>query len=667
MPLDLSNEPDLKFPDQEYLTLSNWKRGVISLIDKSRLPKDALEEADNLFLVEDGQPSPRPGVNFFGTAPSGDDIDGFDYFDFNGAIHLLVAAGGVIYRSTDDGTTWSSCTGATPTAGTTLNMNQNGGYMYMTNGVDPIIRYDGTTTLQTYTALSTPSAPTVAHTGLGTTNYQYLYKVSAVNRVGFTIASSVGTGDTKFTLTRDGWSSTAYVTLTLSAVTGATRYDIYISEDGVDYFYLDSAVPPTVGAATTYRDDGSAIPIPSTTAPVDNTTTGPLVEELVNVGSRMYGVRDTDNRHRIWFTSGNPNFAGSFSNAYDGGYLDWQTGGKYIPVKVEDYRDGKGTPLATIWCKSADDQGCVLQMSLDTLTVGEISITVPSAYRLPGSRGTGAPGSVVNVLNDFMFYNSQAFYNLGSRAQFLNLLSTDEASANIRPSVRQISSAGESMIASVYFEAKVYFSVPYGSSTNNHTIVYDTERKAWLPKAFTIGFSKFLRYTDTSSSRRLLALRPGDSQLSEISTNIQGDYGEAFSTSLLTGLYPVLKNRFEFQYVEEAEFEFSNPQGEINLELIGIERTQGFSTQKTASVSSTTSQTGWSTFLWSSTAWSDTSNATETFSESSTKRYFTVLKELNAVQWHITTNALGSGYVLRTLQTHGAPTQAGKPAAWRLT
>lgn len=659
MPLQVDSSTPLKFPPLQYQTLGSWKRGVISLLDKSKLPKDALEEAQNIFLYEDGQPGPRPGVDWFGV-DVGADIDGFDYFDFNGAIHLVVAAGGTYYRSTNDGATWTACSAATYTSGNPVSMNQYNNYLYLTTGVDNITRYDGTTTLTTYTSLATPAAPTIVETGLTGTGYQYYYKCSRVNTVGFSIASDASTV-VQASIGRESWDDTTnFATLTLPALAGTqTRYDIYISEDNLNFYYLDSTVN------TTYVDTGTAIVVTSTTAPTGNTSQGPLVEELTNVGSRMYGVRDTVNRYRIWFSSGQDP-KGAFSSAYDGGYLDWQTGGKFIPVKVEDYRDGKGTPLATVWCKSADGQGCILQMSLDTLTIGDISITVPSAYRLPGSRGTPAPGSVVNVLNDYMYYNSQAFYNLGARAQFLNLLSTDESSANIRPTVKQISTSGEADIASAYYDAKVYFSVPIGSSTNNTTIIYDTELKAWLPEAFTLGFTKFLRYTNTTGAQKLLALKPGDSRLSEIGSSIQGDYGVAFNTSLTTGLYSTLKNRFDFMWVEEGEIEFSQPTGTIYVELIGIERSAGFSVQNNESVTARLSETGWSSTAWSTTAWSDASDAADTFSEASVKRFFTVQRELNAYQWRITTQDLDSDYILRTLQINGTETSAGKPPDWKL-
>jgi len=669
MPLNTSINLNQKEPTPQFLTLDNFKRGVITLLDKSRLPKNALQEANNLFLVEDGQPSPRPGVAYYGTAPSASVIDGFDYFDYVGVIHLVACAGGTIYRSTDNGTTWTTCTGATYTSGTTTNMNQNGTFLYLTNGVDNTIRYNGTTVLQTYTSLSTPAAPAAAETGLATgTANTYNYKIAAVNTVGFSVASVVNTGTVSSNLSRDSWdSATNFVTLTMPvSVVTQTRWDIFVSDDATDYYYLNSvATNPNTPAAVTWVDDGSSVVNPVIKAPTGNTTQGPLVAELVNVGSRQYGIRDTNNPYRIWFT-GAGTYSGAFSSAYDGGYLNWQTGGKYRPVQVADYRDGKGTPLATIWCKSADGQGCVLQMSLETLTIGNISITVPAAYKLPGSRGTPSPGSVVNVLNDYMFYNTQAFYNIGSRAQFLNLLSTDEASANIRPTVKQITTSAETNICSVYYDAKVYFSVPYGSSTNNYTAVYDTERKAWLPKAFTLGFKKFLRYTDTVGTNHLLALKPGDTTLSEISNSIQGDYGVAFETSLLTGLYPVTRNRFEFQFTEEGQLEFSNPQGTINVELVGIERTRGFSTTNSETIISTLTTTGWDTFLWDTTLWDDTSTAVDTFSESSVKRYFLVQKELNCIQWHVTTNTLDANYVLRTLQSWGTLTNSGSPRTWRI-
>jgi hypothetical protein len=663
MPLNLDENLPTAFPTPDYLKFESIRRGVITLINETKLPKNAAKEMKNLYLVEDGQPAIRPGVDWFGVeVPNGDPIQGYDYFD-DGTIHLVVVAGGVVYRSLDDGATWTECTGATfSNVDDAVEMNQNGGLLYLTQAGSSIIRYDGTTTLQVYSALTTPAAPTVVATGGGTT-YTYYYKIAAVNLVGFSVASTAGS--VTIGAPRSTWDATTnFVTLTLPAYqTDQTRYDIYFSEDNINFYYLASQSKPNLA----WKDDGTAQVVPSTLAPTGNTTEGPEVARLRNVGVRQYGVGDPNNKYRIWFT-GAGNSSGSFSSAYDGGYIDWQPGGKFFPMDVEDYRSGKGDPVATVWCDSADGQGCILQMSLDTLTIGDVSITLPSIYQLPGSRGTPAPRSVINVLNDYFFYNSLGIYNLGSRAQFLNVLSTDEASANIRPNFRRVSRVGESGISSAYFEANVYFSLPVGSDTNNQTAIYNTEMQAWMPEAFMIGFSKFLRYTDQNKGQHLLALKPGDSRLSEISTSIQGDYGQPFATSFTSGLISTTKDRWEFQFVEEMEMDFSNPQAKIYIELIGIDRARGLRPVKTVVIdaSSIVTNHGWDIFQWDVEEWDDTSVVPETFSESSAKRYTTVQRELNAVQWHIYTDAVDSRYVLRSLQTWGTPTQAGHPPSWRV-
>ena len=181
MPLNITDDLPKNFPSPDYLTLGNFKKGVISLLDRSRLPKDALEQADNIFLVEDGQPTLRPGVGWYGSvSPNGEPWDGIDYFDFEGAIHLVGVAGGTVYRSTDNGTNWTACTGYTLTAGLPVFMCQYNYYLYMSNGTDLITLYDGSTTLSRYTIMTTPAALSAAETALAGTGYKYYYKTVRV-------------------------------------------------------------------------------------------------------------------------------------------------------------------------------------------------------------------------------------------------------------------------------------------------------------------------------------------------------------------------------------------------------------------------------------------------------------------------------------------------------
>lgn len=657
--LNLPTDP----PRSITLTQDKFDRGVITLIDQSKLPRNALKELVNALLGEDGSPMIRPGLKWYGTAASANAIDGADMFvDSADAIHLLKVAGGTIYRSLNNGETWSACSGATFTSGKKVHMVQANEFMYMYNGYDNIIRYDGTTTLATYTSLSSPTPISAVKTGLSGTTYTYRYRVAAVNDIGYTQASTAVT--VQVGATRGSFDASNKITFTWNAVVGAVRYDIYVGQIAGEEVYLDSVEGQATG---TYIDAGQAVEQVSNIAPDTNTTQGPRVGDLVLVGSRLYGTRDRDFPYRVWISGAGP-YIGYFSSAYDATYIDLQKGGQFKPQKVEDYRDGKGTPLATVWCSSADGLGCVWQGTLESFTVGDVTFPVPSFSKIPGSRGTPAPYSVVNVLNDYMYYNSQAFYNLGSRAQFLNLLSTDESSANIRPNVQNITLSAANKIVAHFQDAKVYFSVPYQSTENNATIVFDTERKAWIPRAFNVGFERFLNYTDTDGDRHFLAWKPGDTRLTEITDTVKGDYGAAFETSLVTGLRHVNeKNRFEFMFAEEAEVEFAQPLGAISIEVSGITREDGYrKLGETKTIQPSTEKYSWTTHTWGGNIWTNTDQEIVSYSEPSMKRFWAIQEAINAYQYRVQTNSLQSSYILRTLQVNGTPDQGGKPPDWEI-
>lgn len=648
-------------PPATVLSQQKFPRGVMSIVDPSNLPKTALQTGDNITLVEDGAPSPRPGMDWYGTDLAEVIDGGTMHVQADKSTHLLSVSDGVIKRSTNDGATWDTCTGATLTAGKKVATEQANDDTYIVNGWDFPVRYNGTTTLETYTSLPTPTGGSAVKTGLAGTTYTLRYRVSAVNDVGYTIASTAAT--VQVDRQRLDFSDSNFVTFTWAAVTGAVRYDIYVGQIADQEVYIDS-----LESGTTYLDKGQALEQVQLTAPDSNTTTGPRVGDVAMVGTRLYATADRDNPYRIWI-SGAGRFVGQFSGAYDATYIDWQKGGQYRPVKVEDYRDGKGMPLATVWCESKDGLGCILQGTLESFTVGDVTFPVPNFFKVPGSRGTDAPFSVVNVLNDYMYYNSQAFYNLGSRAQFLNLLSTDESSANIRPDVKSIRQNQSMKIAGHFQDAKVYFSVPVASDDNDTTMIYDTERKAWMPRGFTVGFERLFTYTDTNNNRKLLAWKSGDTRFTEISESYRGDYGVPFDTTLRTGLIHVDKDRMAWMEAENAEFEFAQVRGNVTVELAATLRDDGFQAPeeftKTLTPDSVLQGYGlaWTTYPWTYAG----TEAVVAYSEPTTKRFFEIEEDINNYQYTITTTGLEDDYILRLLQVAGTPSQGGKEAAWELT
>lgn len=666
----LASIPDAP-PNYITLNQTNFGRGVVSVVDETNLPRNALKEARNLTLTQDGAPTIRPGVDWYGTAPSANAIQGGAmHVMVDDVVHLVAVSGTKVYRSLNDGATWQVCaTGAGVqdvfTLGHRVRNEQANTYTYLFNAWDNIVRYDGTLILQVYQALSIPTAVSVVRTGLGGTGiYNYRYRVSAVNDIGYTIASTA----IVFSSDRDRatFDATNYATFTWNAVTGAVRYDVFVGLTAGEENYIDSVEG---NLSVTYQDKGEAIEQVSVQAPDSNTTQGPRCGDMSLIGSRLYATEDRDFPYRVWI-SGAGRYIGAFGSAYESTYLDWQKGGQLKPVKTEDYRKGNNEPVATIWCRSKDGKGAVLQGQLEAYTVGDVTFPIPNFYKLPGSRGTDAPDSIINVLNDYYYYNSQAFYNLGSRAQFLNLLSTDEASANIRPHVKRIRKSAAKGIAGHFQDGKVYMSVPYESDVNNYTIIFDTERKGWLPEGFTIGFERFFEYTDTTpeEEHHMLAWKLGDTRFSEISENIRGDYGVAFETSLITGLMHVNpKNRFEFLWCEEGEIEIAQPRDTIEIELSGITREEGFKQLDTPKhIRPKSVKRSWTTGRWSEHKWSYKLGIAVSYSEPSTKRFFNVQQEINAYQYRINTNSLDASYIARTFQINGTGSQGGKPSEWEL-
>lgn len=639
-------------------------KGVVQLVAKSKLPMTAVAKARNLIQVENGYFSKRPGTEYYGTANANVIDGGGVHYEADGDPHLLRVCNGTIQRSLDDGATWSNCTGITLTAGVKTLFLQGGfstPQTWIVNGIDNIARYDGTTTLLTYSNISTPTGLNVTHTGAAGATYTHYYTVVAVNNVGFTAAA---TEDSITSLKmRTEFTASIYNDVTWSTVSGALRYDVYYGDQSGKLFWIASTT------ALSYRDDGTAPINYLTVAPTDNTTQGPKFSDLEYIDNRIWGCKDPGHPSRVYW-AGSGDYAGYFSPYYGGGFIDLEPGSSSTVMKVIHYRDNKGTSYATILTKDPDGNGGIWQVGLsDVVTDADISYVVPSAYKLVGSKGTDSSFSVVKVLNDIQYFNRNGQYALRSKPQMLNFLSTDELTAPIRPFIGRITPSALDKVASIYYEAKVLVSVPIdGSTTNNRIMSYDTERNNWNPEAFTYGVERFFLYSDTNGERHLLGWLPGGKQFIEISKNFEGDFGTAFRTELETGLMHTTKDRFSFFKAKDFEVEFSDGMGSADIEINGYDRRRGYGTIAAITLDlSTTSFSGWSSIPFSSALWSSTAETSDIVSEISTKKYVKVNREINNFSFTIITDDISSKYTgPRVLQVYGKPKKTKKPSAWKV-
>lgn len=658
----MAREIDVKLNQREKevnIAIERFDKGVYTLIDESNMPPSAAVEAKNLMQKEDGRWAPRWGSDWYG-ADLGGTIQGvFTFRTDAGDVELVAIAGDTAYRSQDDGATWDALSGQTFTTGKRARAQQIKSFLYITNGTDAIARYDGTTTLQTYTTVNAPTGLTATESSLTGTAFTYYYAVSAVNDVGFSEASTEASEQVN--LARDDWDGTNdKITLSWSASTGAKRYDIYIGDASGELTYLTST------SDTSFVDDGSIAPNPFLEAPSDNTTTGPKVKDIALSGNRMWATDDQDNTWRVWWT-GSGQYLAFFSSFYGGGWVDLEKGGQERPVKVVHYQDGKGNAFATVMTSDPAGKGSVWQIDLQTLTVGDTSFTVPVPVKIVGSVGAISPGSVVFEGNNTFFFNRKGFFTLGPKPQILNLLSTEELSVNIRPSVETLEGDSLSGVESIVQDGKVFASVPYNSTTNNRIFVFDLERRNWNDYAFDFGVDGWLEYVDTNGDIHLLAWEPSGTRLIEIGENIQGDKDQSFDTSYVSPLMHVTKDRVDFAKIFEVYFELGRPQGKIVFEILGNKRNENLAQLSTNIIEATAkSGTGWSTVSWSTQKWSDTSDLPTALRSSTIKKVVYLRERVNTIQFRLTSSSKNQNYVTQLFRARGIVIPSKEPSNWRI-
>lgn len=661
------------------ISIDDFGGGSNNLIDESKMPPKFAVESNNMMQVQNGLWKTRWGTQSYG-ADLGYSPDGAqEYVKSNGSTELIVIANGVAYKSTDGGS-WSSISGATFTAGVQCYFMQLGGYdssnvfsnyLYIANGTDPLTRYDGTS-LTTYSSLSAPASLTASlvASGLSSGTHVYYGQVTALNAVGETVGSTEASITTN--KLREDWTATTdKVTWSWSAVTGATRYQLYISNtQGYEALLTSTDV-------TNFTDDGTLVINPYVQVPYDNTTTAPKFTSMCTSNNRIFATNNSSDMYKVYF-SGTGRNIGAFSDFYGGGWINLERGGKEIPIAVKHYQSGTGEGRATVLCKTSNGQGAVWQIQIISATVGDTTFSIPSASKVVGSFGTESQLGVVQATNNLAFPNRKGWFSLGSQVNYFGVLRTNELSSNIRPYWRSLVGSKVSGIASYFYDAKIFISVPTSSVGNDRVIVFDEERGNWSVD-WTIGAKQFLEYTDTGGNTHLLYIPTTGTKLIELSSSYLNDQGTAFNQSYISPLIPVSKDKTDIMSLLEAIVELGRPQGVVNFQILGVGKNNNFSTLATTTITNFGSNTGVGSdlagdFFASSTndnssggagSWAVYFTATPTtFTQSTTKKAIRKKAKLYAIQFKVYSTTADTDYTINSLQAKGRLLRSRIPSAW---
>jgi len=457
------------------------------------------------------------------------------------------------------------------------------------------------------------------------------------------------------------------------AVANATRYQVYLSDvEGKEELLTD-----VDSSVTSFVDDGSLAINPYVIPPLSNTTAAPKFKSMCISNNRIWATNDSGAMYTVYF-SGTGQFIGNFSDFYGGGWINLEKGGREMPIAVKHYQSGQGEGRATVLCKTPDGKGGVWQISITTATVGDTSFSIPSASKVVGSFGTESIMGVVATNNDIAFPNRKGWFTLGPEKNYYGILRTNEISSIIRNYWRSLIESDIDNIAAYFYDAKIFISVPTGTSGNDRIIIYDTERMNWSVD-WTNSARQFLEYTDVAGSTHFLYIPVSGTKLIELSQNFMNDLGTAFNQSYISPLIPVSKKKTDILSLREAIVELGRPKGVVKFQILGVGKDSSFTTLATKTITSFASNTGVGADLWGAITPSTTRasvkggsgawavyllDSPSTYTVSTVRAAIKKRAKVYSLQFKVYSTNADTDYTILGLQAKGNLISSKMPSSW---
>ena len=632
-----------------------FKRGYLSFVQDSRMPIDGLSDLTNAELDQDNLPRPRPSLILFGEQPLGDVLGISTFIKINSgspekwdiSMQNISGTGKIHIRK--DGGTWVPSSHADNSFDSSADVNfcQSGSRVYISNGVNAMSYYDiETGDIVKYSSLSNPSAPSVSETGLTGTNFTYYYRISANNRVGESAASAQGS--VQVSVVRDQWDdpSTKYVTISWSAVSGATSYTVYVGTIQGEEKYLTSV------NGLTYTDDGTLTINVFKMVSDGNSTQGPKLTYMWNKDGQLFGVGDVENPSYLWYDAGSA-AVGDFSPFNGGGNVSINDGGDTVPVAVRAFRTGKGDSVITVLSRGISGIGKMHHIVFTTTVYDNSVIIVPNVSEANGQGGTMSANAVVDA-NNFLWYpTGQDFKSTGTLANIQNILSTNSVSDSILPDVQMLNLATMDKSCGLLFENKIYWSLPVNSESNNQIWIKDLSRRGVWIMPWIIS-AKFMWLSENNDTGEInLCIYNGTDILTFSRSVSTQDNGVAFRTRVAHEGITWSNNGMTMAAIQEIRFKLLRPLGTININISGLDEDGSTNTLTTDSFTQTSSFTGWNQLDWTNDEWSADTGAVNYTSKQVKVMNLEINETLNQIAWEITTDDINCDYYLSSILTRG--------------
>ena len=591
-------------PDIKRKSILDWSVGTVTDYDSRRIVEDALKSSANMVLEQNGVIRPRPSLVEYGPQPEGEILgELFECKFVSGTTTTFYLVSmqsdgedAYIYYCVGEDSAWTKIGTKTYDATAPAHFVQIANKVLVMNGVDPLSYIDiSNWTISSFSKLTDPAtAPTATATGLSGTDYVVYYAVSANSTVGETKASpavsvQVGTD-------RDFWdAATQNITITWTAVTGATGYNVYMGtntdgEGEAQMYLLKANIDPSV---LTFKDDGSMALDITTLPPEYNSTEGPKTKRGTVVNGRVWLVGDTESPNLVWH-GGDYGHEIDFSPNNNGGSTAIASGTKEIPIAVMPFRRGQGDSTVVVLTQGSNGSGRRFQISYSTIEYGSETRPVWIPTEDSGRDGTDSPDAVV-IYNNSLFYPSRdGFKTTGTMPSLQNVLSTRTISATIQDQISLLKNSAMDDAVGLVFEGKIYWSLPVGATENNRVWVYYPDQKgAWMTSWY-LNVKWMTLYNDNGGNTHFL-LYCKNGKIYELDrATATSDDGEPFETDMSSGMVQFSKDGRDWARLIQIVFTFLKPKGEIAIEVEAMTEDGAMKYKQTLLPAESYSARGWS-------------------------------------------------------------------------
>ena len=638
-------------PKIDRISVKDWEKGTVTAYDDGRTPIQGLRASGNVMLDQDSIIRPRPSLVRYGTQPTGTilgEIFEFVRVESNVPVtYMLIMqniSGTTKPAYSKDGGAWTTINGKTYDNTAKAHFVQVDDKIMVMNGTDYLSYVDiPTLAVIPYIALSTPGAPSISRTGMAGTTYTYYYKVTANSTVGETAASSATSQ--QVSMLRDVWDATTnYLTISWSAVVGASSYNVYMGDVSGQETLLASGIN-----GLSFKDDGSMAPDITRLAPVGDSTAGPKMTRGTVINGQLFLTGDKDFPRYVRYGGTGASIL-DLSPFNGGGYSEIGRGTKEFPVKVMAFRDGRGNSVITVLCRGTNGSGKRYVMTPDSITVADTIISFFAVTEDNGQDGTDSPDAVILYKDSLWYPSRDGFKTTGTKPQLQNILSTSTVSETIINDIANLSSAYMDKAVGLAHQGRLYFALPNGSTTNNEMWVMDLSRKgAWM-KPWSIQADWQMLYNDNSGTTHHIIHQAGVVyELTKAQATM--DDTTAFRTNITSGFLKFSEDGLDWAKVIDVTFVVLRPQGTLNFTVSGKTEDASLETVGQESFTSTSDVAGWGEAGWGGApdsifGWSNFGVVPLTYGDA--QRYITIEidEELQWLAWELNTDEAGVEYAL---------------------